>query len=163
MTEGVSMTSFAGADFAETRTKGEPPPAPTEDEIGLLVDRFYGKVRQDAQLAPIFLGAIAEDDWPRHLATMRDFWSSVMRTSGRYHGNPVAAHRQLDGVTPAHFEQWLTLFAETCGEMFEPPLAASFMEKARRIATSLQLAMFFKPEDLRVSGVPRRSPRSIPG
>ena len=157
------MTSCSGLDRQHARAETGQVSAPSEHEIGLLVDRFYDKVRQDDQLAPIFLSAIAEDEWPKHLATMRDFWSSVMLTSGRYHGNPVATHRQLDGVTPEHFERWLQLFAETCQELFAAPLTGAFMEKARRIAASLQIAMFFRPEDLRVSGVPQHSPQSARG
>ena len=117
----------------------------TEPAVHLLVDRFYAKVRQDAELGPIFEHAVA-GDWDTHLATMRDFWSSIMLTSGRYHGNPVAAHRALDGITPKLFKRWLVLFAETCAELFDDTLAASFMDKARRIATSLQLALFYRPE-----------------
>ena len=120
--------------------------------FGLLVDRFYARVRKDPELGPIFDGAI--EDWDPHLATMRDFWSSIMLTSGRYHGNPVAAHRRLAGLTPQLFERWLALFAETCGELFDEALAANFMDKARRIATSLQLALFYRPEHDRPRSAP---------
>jgi len=126
----------------------------TEEAIRLLVDRFYAKVRQDAALAPIFAHAIADDAWAPHLATMSDFWLSIMLTSGRYHGNPVAAHRRLEGITPDLFERWLTLFAETCSELFDEALAAVFAGKARRIATSLQLALFYRPEHDRPRSAP---------
>ena len=58
------------------------------DEAGLerLVHPFYARVREDAELGPIFNGAIA--DWPEHLARLTAFWSSVMLTSGRYKGQP---------------------------------------------------------------------------
>jgi len=69
-----------------------------------------------------------------------------MLTSGRYHGNPVAVHRRLEGITPRLFERWLALFAETCGELSDDRLAITFMNKARRIATSLQLVLFYRPE-----------------
>ena len=124
----------------------------TEPAIHLLVDRFYDKVREDAELGPVFDRAVA--DWGPHLATMRDFWSSIMLTSGRYHGNPVVVHRRLAGLTPELFERWLALFAETCGELFDANLAASFMDKARRIATSLQLALFYRPENDRPRSAP---------
>ncbi len=124
----------------------------TEPAIRLLVDRFYAKVRDDAELGPIFDRAVA--DWNTHLATMVDFWSSIMLTSGRYHGNPVAAHRRIEGITPALFEHWLELFAETCGELFDEAVAASFMDKARRIATSLQIALFYRPEQDRPRSAP---------
>jgi hemoglobin len=117
----------------------------SETAIHLPVDRFYAKVRSDPDLAPIFEGAIA-DDWEAHLATMRDFWSSIMLTSGRHHGNPVAVHRRLASITPPVFERWLALFAETCGELFNQAVASVFVDRATRIATSLKLALFYRPE-----------------
>ena len=60
----------------------------SEHGIGRLVDEFYAKVRADPELAPIFERAIP-GDWGPHLTKMRDFWSSVLLTSGRYKGNPV--------------------------------------------------------------------------
>ncbi len=62
-----------------------------ESSIGILVDRFYARVRQDNILGPIFAEKIG-DDWEPHLETMRAFWSSLMLASGRYKGNPMLTH-----------------------------------------------------------------------
>lgn len=116
----------------------------TEEAIGRLVDTFYAKIRVDPELGPVFERGIA--DWGRHLETMRRFWSSVMLTSGRYKGNPVAAHKRVHGIELQLFERWLALFAETCRELFDDELAAAFQEKAVRIADSLKLALFYRPD-----------------
>ena len=50
---------------------------------------------------------------------MHDFWSSVMLTSGRYKGNPVAVHLRVEGIEPQLFDRWLALFDETCRELFD--------------------------------------------
>jgi hemoglobin len=125
----------------KTRVPGAPL---TEEAIGQLVDSFYGKVRADAELGPVFDHAIA--DWGPHLATMRKFWSSVMLTSGRYKGNPVAVHHRVDGIELHLFERWLALFDETCRELFDDELAEAFNDKAKRIAESLKLALFYRPD-----------------
>jgi hemoglobin len=117
----------------------------TEADIRQLVDRFYAKVRCDSELAPIFLRAIP-GDWQPHLNKMYAFWSSVMLTSGRYKGNPVAKHVAVEGIKFELFERWLALFDETCGELFDDPLAAEFRAKAARIAESLKLALFYRPD-----------------
>lgn len=119
-------------------------PTVTEPAIAVLIDAFYAKVRVHPALGPIFNTAIAEDEWPEHLATMRRFWSSVMLTSGAYSGNPVAVHRAVAGITRPLFADWLALFTETAAELFEPAPAAEFADKAQRIATSLQLALFHR-------------------
>jgi hemoglobin len=118
---------------------------PREDQIVQLVDAFYGKVRRDAVLGPVFDKAIAPDEWPAHLAKMYDFWSSVMLTTGRYKGNPMAAHVK-HAIEPAFFDRWLALWRETAAELFAPPIADRFRDKAERIAESLKLALFFRPD-----------------
>ncbi|HJU27440.1 MAG TPA: group III truncated hemoglobin [Rhodanobacteraceae bacterium] len=119
----------------------------TEDSIARLVDHFYSKVRRDPVLAPVFEAAIAADEWPEHLATMQRFWSSVMLTSGRYSGNPVAVHRAVRGLDRAMFPRWLELFEQSAKELFTPETASAFAIKAQRIAASLQLAVFHRLGD----------------
>jgi hemoglobin len=134
--------------------------SPTIDEAVLpdLVDRFYARVRQDPEIGPVFNAAI--EDWDVHLEKLAAFWSSVMLTSGRYKGNPFAAHVKHP-LTPAMFERWLALWGQTVDEMFEPAVAAQFRAKAQRIAESLQLGMFFRPG--MSSGLPlRRTPPETP-
>lgn len=117
----------------------------SDDAIRHLVDSFYAKVRADPELGPIFERAIP-GDWAPHLATMHDFWSSVMLTSGRYKGNPVAVHLRVEGIEPQLFARWLALFDETCRELFDDDVADTFRVKAARIAESLKLALFYRPD-----------------
>jgi hemoglobin len=124
-------------------------PARLEDEISeemiaALVHAFYGKVRADAALGPIFNTVIGEN-WDTHLARMCDFWSSVMRMTGRYKGQPMMAHMRLKMVKPEHFSRWLALFAETARQTCPPAIAERFCAKAAMIAQSLQLGMFYRP------------------
>jgi len=103
-----------------------------------LVHNFYGKIRADAVLGPIFASRIS--DWPPHLVRMVSFWSSVALMTGSYHGAPVPAHAHLP-VTWAHFERWLTLFRATAHETCTPAGAAHVIERAERIARSLNMAV----------------------
>ncbi len=116
----------------------------TEELIRDVVHRFYARIRGDEVLGPIFERVIGEN-WDPHLAKMCDFWSSVMRMTGRYKGNPMVAHMRLKMVRPEHFERWLCLFRETVEENCQPGLAALFLSRAENIARSLQLGMFYKP------------------
>ena len=117
----------------------------SEDGIVRLVDTFYTKVRADPELGPIFENKI-RDNWPHHLEKMYAFWSSVMLTTGRYKGNPMMKHMVIPGLRPELFTQWLSLFDETCRELCEEPIRAAFMEKAERIAESLKIAVFYRPD-----------------
>ncbi|MDJ0684640.1 MAG: group III truncated hemoglobin [Alphaproteobacteria bacterium] len=113
--------------------------------ISLLVETFYGRIRGHALLGPIFVNAIG-DDWRHHLEKMKSFWASVALSAGRYSGKPVPAHRKHTSIQPWHFNIWLGLFEQTLKDTAPTPEAVPFfMERARRIAQSLQLAMFGVP------------------
>ncbi len=128
-----------------------------EDGLKRLVALFYQRVRADAELGPIFNGAIA--DWPAHLEQLSAFWSSVMLTSGRYKGNPMAAHlKHADHITPELFGRWLALWNATATEMMPAAAAAALQAKAARIAESLQLALFYRPRQPPVATSPTGRP-----
>jgi hemoglobin len=117
--------------------------AVSEAQLEMLIPRFYARVREDALIGPVFDDAVA--DWGRHLDTLMAFWSSVTLTSGRYKGNPVAAHlKHLPAITPPMFERWLSLWAEVTGELLPPAAAAALQARAARIAESLKLALYFR-------------------
>lgn len=116
-----------------------------EAYIAMLVDAFYTRIRAHKVLGPIFADVIG-DDWDPHLSKMKDFWSSVALNTGRYSGKPVPAHQKLETVQRAHFQTWLGLFRQTLEETAATPQAVEyFMERAERIAESLQIAMFGTP------------------
>ncbi len=115
------------------------------DEAALerLIPLFYRRVRDDAELGPVFNDAIT--DWPHHLDKLVAFWSSVMLTSGRYKGNPMIAHlKHKMRITPELFDRWLALWAQTTDEVMVPAAAAALQAKAARISESLQLALYFR-------------------
>ncbi len=120
-----------------------------EAMIARLVQAFYGKVRQDALLGPVFDERIA--DWEPHLRRMGAFWSSVVLLSGRYHGQPMEKHLPLP-VDSRHFDRWLALFEETAHDVCPPAAAAHFLERARRIAESLELGIAGRNDMLLMKG-----------
>ena len=125
----------------------------SEPAIAALVRQFYGKARRDPTIGPVFEDAV--EDWDEHLAKLCDFWSSVMLSTGRYKGNPMAAHIKQP-IEPGFFDRWLGLWAETAGEVFTPAAAEQFKFKAERIAESLKLAMFCRPDAIPIVRRPRR-------
>lgn len=111
-----------------------------EERIDRVVEAFYRRARADALLGPVFAARIADEDWPAHLDRVAAFWSSVALMSGRYHGRPAQAHEGL-ALKVAHFDRWLELFRETAREVGPPEAAAHLVERAERIAQSLEGAI----------------------
>ena len=129
-----------------------------DQSIKRLVDHFYGMIIEDDLLGPVFKRAIGEDldQWGDHLSTMYRFWSSVMQMSGRYKGNPMKAHKELPGVELHFFDRWLELWDRATAECYVEEIAVIYRQKARNIANSLKMAMFYKP------GQPFEPIRAVP-
>ncbi|MCD6034264.1 MAG: hypothetical protein K0R63_5 [Rickettsiales bacterium] len=117
----------------------------TEETIRRLVDEFYAKVRVDQGLGPIFSKAIGDDPeiWKPHLQKMYNFWSSIMLSSGRYHGTPFQKHLMLPAFEMRLFDRWLALFEETARAIHTQDTADRYVEKSRRIAESLKLGLYY--------------------
>jgi len=85
-------------------------------DIRILVDEFYGKVRANELLGPIFNGTIG-DRWVEHLEKMYRFWQTVLLEEHTYSGSPFPPHAQMP-LTALHFETWLRLWHETVDRHF---------------------------------------------
>lgn len=113
----------------------------SEADIKRLVHVFYGDVRKDALLAPIFATKIPEDHWPAHMAHICDFWSSIFLQTGRFNGRPLQKHLLLNGLTPDHFNRWLSLFQHAAKTCLSEDQAREIEAMAQRIAQSFQMGL----------------------
>jgi len=104
----------------------------TIDDIKKLVDAFYGHIRNDALLAPIFNERI-KDNWPRHLEKMYRFWQTVLLEEYTYSGSPFLPHARLP-VDHEHFSKWMALFTKTVNELFTGEKAQEAIWRAGKMA-----------------------------
>lgn len=110
-----------------------------EAQIRAVLQQFYALVRDDPLLGPPFS---VVTDWDEHLGRLADFWSSLMLTSGRYKGNPVALHLvHAPSIRPEMFVRWLELWTEATSSLLPPRLAAEMQTKAQKVAARLSLAL----------------------
>ena len=87
------------------------------EDIQLLVDTFYGKVRLNPLIGPIF-DHIIKDNWPAHLKKMYGFWQTVLLDERAYFGAPFPPHANMP-IAQEHFDNWLALWNETIDENFQ--------------------------------------------
>lgn len=111
------------------------------NEIKLLVNTFYDKVREDDLLKDIFNNVI-RDKWPIHLEKMYRFWQTVLLEEHTYSGSPFAPHANLP-VTKTHFNRWLQLFNTTIDELFTGEKAVEAKWRANKMAEIFQLKIDF--------------------
>jgi hemoglobin len=117
-----------------------------EAMIDRLVRTFYSRARLDQLIGPIFENRV--HDWEGHLGRMCAFWSSVTLMSGRYHRQPMVAHLPLSIDSP-HFDRWLEIFAATARDVCPPAAASHFLDRAHRIADSLELGIATQKGEIR--------------
>lgn len=101
-----------------------------------LVQNFYGDVRADETVGPIFEAEL-RDRWDIHLPRMVEFWSTLMIGARSFSGNVYGKHMALDGVTPEHFQSWLRLWFTRTDSMFTAIPAGDLQEIATGIARNL--------------------------
>jgi hemoglobin len=106
------------------------------DDIKLLVDTFYEKVREDQLIGPIFNQRI-QDRWPQHLAKMYTFWQTVLLGEHTYYGSPFPPHANLP-VDKDHFERWLSLFSQTLQQLFSGEIANEAIWRANKMAVMFE-------------------------
>lgn len=80
-------------------------------KLMLLLHHFYADVRQHHLIGPIFNSHVF--DWPAHLETIGDFWSTATRGPRRYQGAMPLKHVPLKLELP-HFHAWLDLWRRNC-------------------------------------------------
>jgi hemoglobin len=113
-----------------------------EAALKFVVDDFYRRVRADHQLGPAFAVVV---DWDGHTTRLAAFWSSVMLSSGRYKGTPVATHLKMPrSMNDPLLARWLEIWRATTADLLAPALAQAIQARAARIAESLRLAVLHR-------------------
>ena len=102
------------------------------DDIKILVDFFYEKVKNDTLLSPVFDNVI-KDNWPQHLEKMYRFWQTVLLDKHTYFGSPFVPHAKLP-IEQEHFDRWLKLFFETIDEQFAGEKAKEAKWRSEKMA-----------------------------
>ena len=75
---------------------------------------------------------------------MYSFWENVLFYSGGYFGNPMQRHIELNDMrsfSAEHYTQWLHLFESTIDDMYAGEKAELMKDRARNIATIMQVKL----------------------
>lgn len=113
----------------------------TREDIELLVNSFYEKIKKDTRIGFIFTD-VARVNWEKHLPIMYDFFENMLFYTGAYTGNPMELHRHIGKklpLTKEHFLQWETLFCNTVDELFEGEKAKLVKQRALSISAVMKI------------------------
>lgn len=122
-------------------------PIENRNDIQLLVNTFYTKIREDALLGPIFNSHLNQDQWKEHLIKLTDFWETNLFGIPKFKGSPTQKHIMVDKnlkhtIDQNHFGQWINLWFETIDELFDGEYAEKAKNAARKMATGQYVAIW---------------------
>lgn len=103
------------------------------EDITLLVNTFYSRIRENELLAPLFNDRI-QDRWPQHLEKMVRFWQTVLLEEHTYNGAPFMPHANMP-LVEEHFNSWVNTWCNTVDDLFYGPLAEEAKWRGNRMAT----------------------------
>jgi hemoglobin len=107
------------------------------EDVKLLVNSFYDKIKTDKVLGPIFNERI-QGRWPEHIEKMYRFWQTVLLGEHTYFGSPFPPHAQLP-VGHEHFLKWMELFNPTVDELFTGEKATEAKWRAAKMAEMFEI------------------------
>jgi hemoglobin len=108
-------------------------------EIDQVVAAFYGLVRDDPSLGPVFAAHVA--DWPSHEAKIARFWRNAILFERGYDGNPMQIHMAAGNVRPPQFVIWLDLFDQVLRAELPNETADAWSALAHRIGRGLRYGL----------------------
>ena len=116
-------------------------------DVEKLVNTFYGRIRKDSLLGPIFNSHIPEEKWPEHLSKLSDFWETNLFGIAKFKGNPTQKHINVDRnlnyqVEQKHFGQWINLWFQTIDDLFMGERAQKAKDASRNMASAQFMMMF---------------------
>lgn len=111
----------------------------TPDQIDLVVERFYARVRAHPMLGAVF--AVHVKDWPTHEAKIARFWRNAILFERGYDGNPMQVHQAAGNVRPGMFDAWLAQFDATLAETLPEDTAQQWSALAHRIGRGLRMGV----------------------
>lgn len=113
----------------------------SRQDIELLVDHFYDRIKVDPLLAIHF----SHVNWATHLPIMYRFWSSMILGEHSYQGNPFQKHVNLP-LSADHFAAWIRLFIQVVDDHFTGEKANEIKTRAQGIANVFQHKMNIYPQ-----------------
>lgn len=111
----------------------------TDNDVGVLVRRFYRAAIPDPLLGPVF-GRFGVD-WSRHLPKLIAYWERVLLSRPGLVTHTVAVHGGVQRVAPfgtAEIARWVELWEDAVDEFFVGPVADLAKRRAHQVGRALQ-------------------------
>jgi hemoglobin len=119
-------------------------------DIEALLKEFYSRAFEDPLIGRFFTEVVPLD-LETHIPVIASFWESVLFRTHAYARNVMEIHRGIHLLSPInkeHLDRWVELFTETVKNNFEGEMSELMQQRARSIATLMDMKLnhyFHKP------------------
>ena len=113
-------------------------------DIKQIISEFYKKLIKDEQMYPFFKEIVEGNTLEHHLEIITDFWEDLLFQTYKYKNNPMKVHtdfHQKIKFKKEHFCTWLNYLSETIDFLHDGELAHQMKNRAKSIATVMQIKM----------------------
>lgn len=113
------------------------------EELEVFLRAFYKKAFAD-ELIGHFFTEVVPLDLKTHIPVIANFWESVVFDKPSYRKNVMEVHQHIDHLSKIkkeHLDRWVKIFTETLDENFEGGKTELMKQRARSIATLMDLKL----------------------
>src|SRR5689334_10364365 len=115
----------------------------SRDDLEEFLKAFYKKAFAD-ELIGRFFTEVVPLDLTTHIPVIASFWESVVFGTHGYRKNVMEVHshiHHLSKIQKVHLDRWIKLFTETLDERFEGSKTELMKQRARSIATLMDIKL----------------------
>ncbi|MGJ8761374.1 group III truncated hemoglobin [Polaribacter sp. HaHaR_3_91] len=120
------------------------PDISSRKDIKNIITKFYDLLLTDKKMIPFFEDIVAQNHLEEHLEVISDFWNDILFDTNTYANNVMKKHVDKNvfvAFKKEHFTIWMSYFFKTIDDNFEGERAHNMKNRARSIATVMELKM----------------------
>lgn len=118
----------------------------SREDIVNLLEAFYTKAFADDLIGRFFTEMPL--DLETHIPLIADFWESIVFGTFSYQKNVMEVHRLIherSAIRKEHLDRWVKLFSETMDSSYEGSNATLMLQRARSVATLMDIKLNHGP------------------
>jgi hemoglobin len=115
----------------------------SRENLESFLKLFYKKAFAD-ELIGYFFTEVVPLDLKTHIPIIANFWESIVFSTHSYRKNVMEIHQHihhLSKIKKEHLDRWVKLFTETLDENFEGQKTELMKQRARSIATLMDIKL----------------------
>jgi hemoglobin len=115
----------------------------SREQLEAFLWAFYKKAFADELIGHFFIEVVPLN-LETHVPVIANFWESVAFNKPSYRKNVMEVHKHihhLSKIRKEHLDRWVKLFTETLAENFDGDRAELMKQRARSIATLMDIKL----------------------